>query len=88
MWGTLIMASTYHANGAAGYVVSLFHVVGVLLKDGPRSVRTYWRTQAVAGAVNAEDRAKSLNGLALIFGGFLLQVFGNVFAYLASLGAS
>jgi hypothetical protein len=85
MWGTLIMASTYHANGAMGYVMSLFHVIGVLLKDGRAGVRTYWRTQAVMGVVNVEDRAKALNGLALIFAGFLLQVLGNVCAYVATL---
>jgi hypothetical protein len=87
MWGTLIMASTYHANGAMGYVMSLVHLIGVLLKDGRSGVRTYWRTQAVMGAVNIEDRAKSLNGLALIFAGFLLQVLGNVCAYIATLAS-
>jgi hypothetical protein len=77
VWGTLQISAPYHPFSVPGFVR---HVLGVIweLCHGSRRAMLRVKIASKLGAVNEEDRAKSLVGVYLVFLGFVLQSIGAV----------
>jgi hypothetical protein len=84
MFGTLMMAHAYHANGITGFVMTVISLPRIFCKGGWAGVKDFWSQQASRGSPVHEDRGYSIAGLTLIFLGFFLQVLGNICSYAAT----
>lgn len=77
VWGTLMICKPYYPFSTLGFVR---RVLGVFwaLRHGMEEALKLVEITSRLGAVNGEDRPKSLIGVYFVFFGFVLQAIGAV----------
>jgi len=76
--GTYFLTRLYHAYRIGAFCAAVLHAVWNISTFRPAEVFRLAKVTTMTGSVTAEDKARSLVGIYLIFFGFFLQFVGAV----------